>query len=135
MNNKFLFATMVILAALVLFLGGCNKQGPKGRTGVSCTVVEVTEGALISCTDGSSQLVTDGLDGQDGVSIEVIDPCGDDPNEFDEILLKLTDGTVIAYFKENGHLEFLSVLDEGNYVTTDKQACEFSIDSNGNIYY
>jgi len=57
---------------------------------------------------------------------EMIDPCGDNPNEFDEILLIMSDGSIIAYF-EQGSKRFLGELPDGNYRTTDRQACNFSV--------
>lgn len=63
--------------------------------------------------------------------VELIDPCGDGPG-FDEILLKLGDGTYIAYF-QSGNKRHLAVLSPGNYRTTDQQRCNFTITSNGDI--
>jgi len=59
-----------------------------------------------------------------------IDPCGDNPNKYDEIILKLYDGTLLAVFKEGEY--FMSVLTNGNYQTTDKQKCNFTV-NNGNV--
>jgi hypothetical protein len=58
--------------------------------------------------------------------VEVIDPCGDNPNQFDEVIIKLADGSHIAYF-ESGGKRFLTTLGEGSFRTTDKQKCNFSI--------
>lgn len=55
---------------------------------------------------------------------ELVDPCGDGPG-FDEILLRTTQGYVV-YF-EQGSRRMLSLLPDGNYMTTDQQACAFSI--------
>jgi hypothetical protein len=60
--------------------------------------------------------------------VAVIDPCGDGPG-FDEVILQLADGTLIAYF-ESGSRRHLSILGPGNYQTTDQQQCLFSVDSN-----
>ena len=57
---------------------------------------------------------------------EVIDPCGDYVGHFDEVILKLHDGTFIAYFQDGGR-RFLGILGDGNYRTTDRQQCRFSI--------
>lgn len=66
-------------------------------------------------------------DGVDGVSsiIEVIDPCDDGPG-YDEVLLRLSDGSILAYF-ESGNNRHLAEIDQGNYVTTDEQRCAFSV--------
>ena len=57
---------------------------------------------------------------------ELIDPCGDNPNEFDETLLVMTDGSIVGYFQQGGR-RFLTQLPDGNYRTTDRQRCNFSI--------
>jgi len=103
-----------------------------GKDGSSCSVETVQGGAVISCTDGSGSLITSGVDGLDGgdAFIELIDPCGDGPG-FDEVLLRLTDGRLVAYFEQGGN-RFLSVISDGNYRTTDAQGCYFSV-SGGNV--
>jgi hypothetical protein len=58
--------------------------------------------------------------------VEVIDPCGDHVGNFDEVILRTSDNNFIAYF-EHGSKRFLSILPNGNYQTTDNQACNFSI--------
>lgn len=63
--------------------------------------------------------------------IEIIDPCGDGVG-FDEIILRLGTGELIAYF-QHGAYRFLTVLGEGDYQTTDMSRCRFSVDSNGSI--
>lgn len=60
---------------------------------------------------------------------EIIDPCGDDPGELDEVIFKLTDGSLVALFIQ-GQKSFLTLIEDGNYQTTDKQKCNFSV-SNG----
>lgn len=80
--------------------------------------------------DIQSQL--DSLDNLSNLSIaEIIDPCGDNVGYFDEVLLKLNDNTILAYF-EHGNRKGLSVLSNGNYETQDDQKCEFNV-NNGNI--
>jgi hypothetical protein len=59
--------------------------------------------------------------------VELIDPCGDDPGRFDEVLLVTANGSIIAYFRENGSRQYLTVLEDGNYQTTDRQRCNFSV--------
>lgn len=64
-----------------------------------------------------------------------LDPCGDEPNEYDEVLLRTTSGKVVAYF-EHGSKRFLSILSANTaYETTDKSKCKFSLDVNGNLIY
>jgi len=61
--------------------------------------------------------------------ITVIDPCGDSQG-FDEVLLKLYDGSILAFFDNSDG--FIAELQDGNYTTTDGTNCNFSID-NGNV--
>ena len=69
-----------------------------------------------------------------GTTIDfVIDPCGDHPNHYDEVVLKLSSGEYLAYFEASGR-RFLTVLEQNViYETTDKQKCRFYINSNNNL--
>jgi uncharacterized coiled-coil protein SlyX len=62
--------------------------------------------------------------------VGLVDPCGDGPG-YDEVLLKMSDNSYVAYFQTgngNNQKRFLTVLDEGApYQTTDQQACVFQI--------
>lgn len=129
-------ATITCDDGTIDILDGESVTGPVGPAGTSCTVSAAAGGAVISCEDGTSQFISDGLAGQDGTDgiVELIDPCGDNPNQFDEVLLRTTSGQILTYF-ESGNRRFLAVLVPGNYVTTDSQACHFSVteDSEGNL--
>lgn len=64
--------------------------------------------------------------------LAIIDPCGDNPGHQDEVLLLLSNGQYLAYFKESGSEEFLTILEWGkSYVTTDDQECHFKISATG----
>lgn len=65
-----------------------------------------------------------------GSVTKLIDVCGDDLNNFDEVILKTTDGRYIAYFEDGGK-RFLTEITEGDYTTTDRQRCDFSITPSG----
>jgi len=66
----------------------------------------------------------------EGIQImEVIDPCGDDPLEMDEILFKLSNGQIISYWELNG-IRHLTDLPDGFYTTTDQQRCSFQVINN-----
>lgn len=82
----------------------------------------------------------DGQDGQDAVlppfaPVAILDPCGDHPSIFDEVLLKLANGQVLASFSDNvsGLNTRFSLIGPGTYRTTDGSSCLFTIDSNGNL--
>lgn len=112
-------------------------NGTNGLDGDDCSVMPASNGAVVTCgTD--SVVILNGADGKDAElpdkSIsDLIDPCGDNPGEFDEVILKMADGTHVVYFQD-GNKRFLTVLGPGNYQTTDKQKCNFSIDTNGDYY-
>lgn len=94
---------------------------------------------LISITQNSENLTTlqndlNSLDNLldsfiNGYAVK-IDPCGDNPNKIDEILIKLYDGSILAVFKDGQY--FMSFLKDGNYKTTDKTNCYFQV-NNGNV--
>lgn len=71
--------------------------------------------------------LTSQVNGDTSIKVSrMIDPCGDNPNQFDEYILEMSNGDLLGYF-EQGSKRFLTVLPDGNYRTTDKQACNFSV--------
>jgi hypothetical protein len=66
------------------------------------------------------------LESQDSV-VDLYDPCDDAPNKYDEVLLRMKSGKLIAYF-EQGNKRFLTELSSGNYATTDGTNCFFTIE-------
>ena len=66
---------------------------------------------------------------------QIIDPCGNAPAVVDEVLLKLTDGSLLASFSDNssGKNTRFAVVPAGNYVTTDGSSCMFHVSSSGAV--
>ncbi len=64
-----------------------------------------------------------------GERVTAILDCGGDSAGYDEVVLRLSSGKHIAYFKDNGSREFLAVLAPGSYQTTDQSKCAFTINS------
>lgn len=155
-----LVAAVLVLSACAPKDG---KDGGRGRDGSGCSVQQAMNGAIVICTDGTSALITNGvnglngtngtdgtdghdgnnghdglpgMDGRNGVDaiVEVIDPCGNNPNQFDEVILRLHDGSLLAYFEGHGNDRFLSIIGNGSYRTTDAQQCYFTV-TNGVISY
>lgn len=62
------------------------------------------------------------------------DPCGPQGN-WNEIFLRLSDGSYIASFSEqaNGKNTRFVVLQDGNYVTTDGTNCHFTVSGSGTV--
>lgn len=103
--------TLLIAATLAV---SCAEDGRNGVNGV----------------DG-----TNGVDGVDGTPadglyiIEVIDPCGDSRFQ-DEVLLRLSDGAIYAWYEDTGMVR----LDNGNYITNDTERCRFTV-LDGEVIY
>jgi hypothetical protein len=57
--------------------------------------------------------------------LEIVDPCPTVSAQFREVLVRTND-SIFAYFEVGGQ-RFLSVLEDGNYRTTDSRACNFSV--------
>jgi hypothetical protein len=152
-----------IALILILLLSACAKPkngaiGPKGDTGApgsSCSVSQAINGALITCSDGTSTLIVNGTNGVDGLPgidgsagpqgpagapavpsaysvVATVDVCGDGAGS-DEIFLRLANGQLIAHYAGNGNLQFLTLITPGSWVTTDQQSCHFTVDANLNI--
>ncbi len=117
--------------------GETGPQGPQGPTGqpgapgTSCAVAQDENGATLYCSDGSTATVVNGTTGASGL-VEVVDPCGDTPNVIDEVVFRLPDNRVFAYFEASGN-RYLAVLPAGNYRTTDGSSCNFTVTNDGGI--
>lgn len=134
--------------------GPQGSQGSAGASGSSCSIEQYTNGALITCTDGTIAAIYNGAVGAQGSQgsqgetgsqgsvgttgaqgssapagafqiVEVIDPCGTQPG-FNEVLLKTADGKIIAHYAD-GAKQFLSILTPNNYRTTDFTPCYFTV--------
>lgn len=138
MNNKVFFILLLLVSA-------CGKKSTYESVPKTCSVTETK----IICPDGTSVLLpsdgkdglpgldgadgkdgtdgangSDGQDGADGTQITLYDPCGDDPNKPDEVVMIFADGTILAWYLNLG----FSVLQEGvTYQTTDSQKCKFKV--------
>ena len=147
---------IAILASIVFLTMACTErvrviETQPGVNGNSCTVVEDSAGATITCTDGTSATVSNGQDGTQGPKgdqgeqgpqgeigpqgpqgipgpvegssiVEMIDPCGASSTP-DEVLLKLSNGSLLAWYLDLGLVE----LEDGRFRTTDAQQCHFDV--------
>jgi hypothetical protein len=81
-----------------------------------------------------------GVNGQDApptayTVTEIVDPCGDAPGIFDEVFLRMANGTIVASFSDSasGQNTRFSVLVPGNYRTTDGSNCNLTVHSDGSV--
>lgn len=121
------------------------------------------DGGLVSadiCNGSNGRDGRDGTDGRDGDQgqkgdtgatgapgqnatpapfspVAIYDPCGNTSGIYDEVFLKLANGKYIAVFsdKANGENTRLSLLEDGNYVTTEGSRCYFSVKDNGTTIF
>jgi hypothetical protein len=116
-------------------VGPTGDAGPAGISGVdgtSCTVSEVSNGAVIQCSD-TLVLVKNGTDGVDGkdapqssyMVTEIIDPCGIQ-SAYDEVFLRFANGEVLAHYSDGVKQHFVLVT-PGTWMTTDNTNCIFTV--------
>lgn len=128
------------LLIAALFLISCSQTGSYSQSSnYNCTVQTISSsndapfgGTLLTCGTQSSLI----LNGQTTYSIaQIIDPCGQTPGYFNEVLLKMAGGQILALFVDNssGLNARLALIPAGNFITTDGTNCNFSVDSLGNI--
>lgn len=67
--------------------------------------------------------------------VQVIDVCGDNASRVDEVLLKMSDNSILASFSDSasGANTRFSILAPGNYVTSDGTNCAFTVQSDFSV--
>jgi hypothetical protein len=96
-------------------------------------------------TNLQSATVCNGSNGTNGLNtpptpftpVAIINPCGDAPNIYDEVFLKLNNGILLSSFsdKVNGENTRFSLLTSGTYMTTDGDHCTFTLNASNVITY
>lgn len=149
--------TYEVSTGAVIVCGETVSHVYNGRPGIdgaaaTCSTQQLSNGSETICSDGSHSVVVNGSAGAKGDTgasgsngtnghdspitpysiTDVLLPCGAGGG-YDEVLLRLGDGQLLAHFTE-GSREFLSILKPGNYVTASIPACYFSIDVNNNLF-
>lgn len=147
--------TSFLFLFVCLYMFGCQGEpGKPGKNGTNCTVAASLSGeSIIRCSDGTSTIVRNGLDGAmgpvgpkgergdpgtpglagaDGSTVEKIKLCPDVPGgAFSEYLLKI-DGTFIGVYA-SGQKIGLVELWAGTWTTTDGRNCSFTITEDGQV--
>lgn len=120
--------------------GEDGTNGTNGLNGTSCTVNKVGTVSTITCGN-SVATVLDGATGATGATgpagtnasgiyiSEILNPCGVEFNN-EEVLLKLSNGRILALYDGGANEDRLALLAPGNYITTDRvqnRSCAFTI--------
>ena len=153
---KYAVIVWFIVSLLLATAPGCSKdvhyvRGLDGENGANAVFsvapapsCEFGGYTLLAAADLNGNGVLDSEDGNiaslsvcNGLSapptaftpVGLLDPCGDAPGRADEVLLLLSNGTVLASFSDNqnGLNTRFSVLENGYYRTTDGDNCYFTL--------
>jgi hypothetical protein len=108
-----------------------GKDGQPGERGFPGMAGEVGQRGEVGPVGPAGR---DGADAPLSV-VAILNPCGDAPGIYDEVFLKMQNGTIVASFSDtaSGQNTRFSVLTPGNYETSDGDACYFTVDANNNI--
>jgi hypothetical protein len=130
---------LTTLASSVYFAPSCSAGGVTFLFGLDLNRDGELQGEEVT----SSAEVCNGLAGQDGedaaptafTPTELVDPCGDAPEVYDEVLIRLSNGSLIASFSDsaNGKNTRFALLEPGTYVTTDGSDCVFTVGPDGEV--
>lgn len=106
------------------------------------SVFDIEDDNIQSLTVCNGLNGTNGIDGASAAPsaftpVTLLNPCGDAPGIYDEVFMKLSNGTVLVSFSDDwtGHNTRLSVITPGTYQTTDGDNCIFTINVSGNFTY
>lgn len=103
--------------------GSNGSNGSPGQDGTSCSVLQLSTGAVVSCTDGTNAYIANGEQGPPGSNtpptsaVTVVPLCSDTtvyPVVFSEVGLCINNQLFGVYSENDG---FLSYLPPGNYVS------------------
>lgn len=121
-QNEQLIESMDSFSEQIEQLGEDDESNKTYLQGLITSLSNTVSANLVTLNNLSASL--------NGSVTKMIDVCGDKPGYFDEIVLKTNTGKYIAYFEDGGK-RFLTELSYDSYVSTDKQACNFTISSAG----
>lgn len=121
-QNEQLISSMESFSEQLVQLGEDDQANKLYLEGLITSLTNTVSANLITLNNLSSNL--------NGIVTKMIDVCGDDPGHYDEIVLKTNTGKYIAYFEDGGK-RFLTEIPFGNYSSTDRQVCSFTISSSG----
>lgn len=117
----------------------CTNGGVTILTGTDANdngVLDISDTGLSSAEVCNGAEGAQGEQGEPGIPgapspfelAEIIDPCGPQ-GSYDEVLLKLANGMILASFSTNGNANTVrfAIIPNGTYVTTDQTNCVFSV--------
>jgi hypothetical protein len=127
--------------------GSCTNGGIVVLSGLDSNdsgILDSEDSNLVSSVVCNGSNGIDGTNGSNGLDavpspwtpVSILNPCGVN-GSYDEVLLKLYNGQVMASFSQNSNglnTRFSLLLPNVGYQTTDSYMCYFMIDINGNLY-
>lgn len=135
-----LFKVAIVISfmfCMLVVMNGCGQT--TGRDGHSCTASSNEVGTYITCTDGSSTFIKNGIDGRDGedasgVSVVVLCPGTTVyPGTFVEVGFCI-DGKLYATYSANGG--FSTEIPPGTYSSNGiGNSCTFTVGPNCQVTY
>lgn len=151
--------TLICLCILLLaFIFGCNQDNitiPPSKS-PQCSVVASEAGATITCPDGTTASIVNGLNGTNGTNgsdgsngtngsngvngsdgapgtiITTVKLCADDTSGFPEYAVRIG-GQLYAVYWDVSKGAFLALLTPGRYMSTNGTGCLFGVTSDGEV--
>lgn len=132
---------LTILVILLLIGCGQGPAGVSGKDGSSCTVSRVSSsialpngGSVIQCTDGTSSLIVNGVNGTSGTIVSPLQFCPGVtvyPSVFIEVGFIINGSVYAVYSANNG---FMTVIPPGRYTSNAiGSRCDFTLNSDNTI--
>lgn len=120
----------MLYVVLILMLSGCAKDvytvrgvaGANGAAAQPCSVAPSADGAVITCPDGSSQSLHNGVD----ASVVPVQLCAGSLSQFPEVALCINNALYAVYW--DGHNAWMTLIPPGHYNSTSSTAaCSFNV--------
>lgn len=123
------------LALASVILSACGTDTQTITKVTPCSVTQTSGGAQISCPGQAPIHISNGANGANGSNgvVALIDPCGDEPGHLDEVVLRLSSTSLVAYYRNGGYEHLAQLTLGGGYTTTDHQNCSFTVELNGTV--
>jgi hypothetical protein len=121
--------------AIVTLAAASQSQCLAGGT-IIVTATDMNDNGILDSADTNQQSATicNGQSPTQLTPVQAIKPCGANSSSYKEVLLLLSDGSILASFSEtsSGKNTRLTLLPDGTYQNTDSSNCIFTVATSGN---